>query len=145
MRQILILFIAFLAMIGMAGATDTAITAAVALDDYNDYASAPSGWTTLNGNGSINSYVWPAGYELILMANVTGILDDNYLSIIAGDNPPAFRSMLGNMTISDWTDGGNEVRYIGPLESARFINDTGYLTISSLNLTGKVAILKVKG
>lgn len=131
---------------GMASAiTITPIAAVSSLDDYNDYASAPASWTTLQGNGSYNNYAWPAGYDLIIMANVTGVLDTNYLSIMAGDNPPAFRAGIGNMTISGWTDGGNEVRLIGPLESARFMNNTGYLEISSLNLTGKLAVLKVKG
>jgi hypothetical protein len=62
---------------------------------------------------------------------------------MAGDNPPAFRSDIGNLTISNWTDGRNEVRFIGPLESARFMNSTGYLQVSSKNLTGKLAVLKV--
>ena len=63
---------------------------------------------------------------------------------MAGDNPPAFRSGMGNLTISTWTDAIGEVKFIGPLESARFMNDTGYLEISSLNLTGKLAVLKVR-
>ncbi len=129
---------------GAASATYTVISNVVSLDNENDYASAPASWDTLLGNGSVNFYDWPDGYDLFLMANVTGVNTTNYLSIIAGDNPPAFRSDIGNLTISTWTDGGNEVRFIGPLESARFMNSTGYLQVSSLNLTGKVAILKVK-
>lgn len=129
---------------GAASATYTVISKVVSLDNENDYASAPASWDTLLGNGSVNFYDWPDGYDLFLMVNVTGVKTANYLSIIAGDNPPAFRSDLGNLTISTWTDGGNEVRFIGPLESARFMNSTGYLQVSSLNLTGKVAILKVK-
>ena len=132
-----------LVLMGSASATYTAISAVSALDDLNDYASAPTSWTTLAGNGSINYIAWPEGYDLILMTNVTGVLATNYLSVMSGDNPPAFRSGIGNLTISGWTDGGSEVRFIGPLESARFINSTGYLEISSYNLTGKVAILKV--
>lgn len=129
---------------GAASATYTVISKVVSLDNENDYASAPASWDTLLGNGSVNFYDWPDGYDLFLMANVTGVKTTNYLSIIAGDNPPAFRSDIGNLTISTWTDGGNEVRFIGPLESARFMNSTGYLQVSSRNLTGKVAILKVK-
>lgn len=139
----LILFLSMLLMMGMAGATYTAISAVSSLDEPNDYASAPTAWTTLSGNGSINYYDWPEGYDLILMANVTGILAKNYLNIMAGDGAHAFRSSIGNKTISTWTDGANEVRYIGPLESARFMNATGYLEVSSKNLTGKVAVLKV--
>lgn len=128
---------------GAASATYTVISKVVSLDNENDYASAPASWDTLLGNGSVNFYDWPDGYDLFLMVNVTGVKTANYLSIIAGDNPPAFRSDLGNLTISTWTDGGNEVRFIGPLESARFMNSTGYLQVSSKNLTGELAVLKV--
>lgn len=138
-----ILFLAMMLLLGMASATYTAISAVSSLDEQNDYASAPTAWTTLNGNGSINYYDWPEGYDLILLANVTGVLATNYLSVMAGDGAHAFRSSIGNKTISTWTDGANEVRYIGPLESARFMNATGYLEVSSYNLTGKVAVLKV--
>lgn len=138
-----ILFFALLAMMGMASATYSAITAVSTLDNLNDYASAPTAWTALAGNDSINYYAWPAGYDLILMVNVTVVKATNYLNVMAGDNPPAFRSGMGNLTISNWTDGGNEVRFIGPLESARFMNSTGYLQVSSKNLTGKLAVLKV--
>lgn len=145
MKYIFLIFAAFLLMWG-ASATDTytEISANVSLDELNDYAAAPGSWTTLADNGSINYVAWPGGYNLILMTNVTNITNaTNYLSVIAGDNPPAFRSGIGNLTISGWTDGANEVRFIGPLESARFMNSTGYLQISSKNLTGKVAVLKV--
>jgi hypothetical protein len=144
MRKILATLLLLMLLVGAASATYTVISKVASLDNENDYASAPASWDTLLGNGSVNFYDWPDGYDLILMANVTGIKTTNYLSIIAGDNPPAFRSDIGNLTLSTWTDGGNEVRFIGPLESARFMNATGYLQVSSKNLTGKVAILKVK-
>jgi len=144
MRKILATLLLLMLLVGAASATYTVISKVVSLDNENDYASAPASWDTLLGNGSVNFYDWPDGYDLILMANVTGIKTNNYLSIIAGDNPPAFRSDMGNLTLSTWTDGGNEVRFIGPLESARFMNATGYLQVSSKNLTGKVAVLKVK-
>lgn len=144
MRKIFAFLLMLMLLAGSASATYTMISKVVSLDNENDYASAPASWDTLLGNGSVNFYEWPDGYDLFLMANVTGVKTQNYLSIIAGDNPPAFRSDIGNLTISAWTDGRNEVRFIGPLESARFMNSTGYLQVSSLNLTGKVAILKVK-
>lgn len=144
MKKVLsIILLAAMLLVGMAGATYTAISAVISLDEQNDAATAPGAWTTLAGNGSINYYEWPAGYDLFLMANVTGIKTTNYLSIMAGDGAHAFRGSMGNKTISGWTDGGSEVRIFGPLESARFKNATGYLEVSSLNLTGKVAVLKV--
>ncbi len=143
MRKIFAFLLMLMLLAGSASATYTVISKVVSLDNENDYASAPASWDTLLGNGSVNYYDWPDGYDLFLMVNVTGVKTANYLSIIAGDNPPAFRSDLGNLTISTWTDGGNEVRFIGPLESARFMNSTGYLQVSSKNLTGKLAVLKV--
>ncbi len=143
-KKIISILLGLMLLFGVALATDTAITAVSSLDNENDYAVAPGAWTTLAGNGSTNYYDWPDGYDLIIGANVTGVLSTNYLSIIAGANPPAFRSGIGNLTISSWTDGGSEVRWIGPLESARFMNATGYLKVSSKNLTGKLAVLKVK-
>ncbi len=144
MKRILFSLLMGMMLIGMAGATYSAISAAVDLANTNDYEEFPGAWTSLAGNGSINYYAWPAGYDLYLLANVTGILTTNYLSVMNGDNPPAFRAGIGNLTISGWTDGANEVRVIGPLESARFMNDTGYLEVSSYNLTGKVMVLKTK-
>lgn len=144
MKKILsIILLAAMLLVSMAGATYTAISATMSLDEQNDAATAPGSWTTLAGNGSVNYYDWPEGYDLFVLANVTGILSTNYLSIMAGDGAHAFRGALGNKTISGWTDGGSEVRIFGPLESARFKNATGYLEISSKNLTGKVAVLKV--
>lgn len=144
MKKILsIIFLALLISMGLAGATYTAISATMSLDEQNDAATAPGSWTTLAGNGSINYYDWPEGYDLFLLANVTGVLSTNYLSIMAGDGAHAFRASVGNKTVSGWTDGGSEVRLFGPLESARFMNESGYLEVSSKNLTGKVAVLKV--
>ncbi len=146
MRNIILFGLLAMALVGMASAGYTTISAAVALDSINDAEEFPTAWTTLAGNGSINQYAWPGGYDLFLLVNVTGVQSSgtvNYLSVMAGDNPPAFRSGIGNLTVSGWTDAQNEVRIIGPLESARFINNTGYLQVSSYNLTGKVAILKV--
>lgn len=142
MKKIFAFLLMLMLLTGAASAAYTAISKVVSLDNENDYASAPS-WDTLLGNGSVNYYAWPGGYDLILMVNVTGVKATNYLNVMAGDNPPAFRSDIGNLTISNWTDGGNEVRFIGPLESARFMNSTGYLQVSSKNLTGKLAVLKV--
>jgi hypothetical protein len=143
MKKIFAFLLMLMLLTGAASATYTAISKVVSLDNENDYASAPASWDTLLGNGSVNFYAWPGGYDLILMVNVTGVKATNYLNVMAGDNPPAFRSDIGNLTISTWTDGGNEVRFIGPLESARFMNSTGYLQVSSKNLTGKLAVLKV--
>lgn len=134
-----------LLLMGTASATYTAISAAVDLANANDVEEFPTAWTTLAGNGSINYYAWPAGYDLFLLVNCTALgQSSEYLSVMAGDNPPAFRESIGNLTVSDWQDGSYEVRAIGPLESARFMNNTGYLQVGSYNLTGKLCVIKAK-
>ena len=127
---------------GAASATYTAISKVVSLDNENDYASAPASWDTLLGNGSVNYYAWPEGYDLIIGLNCTSFSNTSvdYFSIMAGDGAHAFRSSIGNLTLTDRVAG---VTWIGPLESARFMNTTGYLEISSGYITGKVAVLKV--
>lgn len=122
MRNIFLFVLVAMLTVGMAGATYTTISTVVDLANLNDAEEFPGAWTTLADNGSINQLAWPAGYDLYILANVTGVLTTNYLSIMNGDNPPAFRQGIGNLTISTWTDGANEVRIIGPLESARFMN-----------------------
>lgn len=127
---------------GAASAAYTAISNVVSLDNENDYASAPASWDTLLGNGSVNYYAWPEGYDLIIGLNCTSFSNTSvdYFSIMAGDGAHAFRSSIGNLTLTDRVAG---VTWIGPLESARFMNTTGYLEISSGYITGKVAVLKV--
>ena len=141
-KSIFVLALVAMLLVGMAGATYTAISAVSSLDAQNDYANAPAAWTTLAANGSINYYDWPEGYDLIVGLNCTSFTSTSldYFSIMAGDGAHAFRSSIGNLTLTDRSAG---VTWIGPLESARFMNATGYLEISSGYITGKVAILKV--
>lgn len=143
MKKILSILFAVLLISGMASATYTAISAVSSLDNENDYARAPGSWTTLVGNGSVNFYEWPDGYDLILGLNFTSSYNTtlDYFDIIAGDNPPAFRASIGNLSYDSPSAG---VIWFGPLESARFKNSTGYLQISSGYMVGKLAIMKVK-
>jgi hypothetical protein len=134
-----------LALVGAASATYTAISAVSSLDGDNDYAFAPGSWSTLLGNGSVNYYEWPEGYDvLVLGLNFTSSYNTtlDYFDIIAGDTPPAFRSSIGNYS---YDAPGAGVVWIGPLESARFKNETGYLQVSSGYMVGKLMIMKVKG
>lgn len=143
MKKILHSLLALALLVGMASATYTAISAS-SLDSDNDYARGVGTWTTLATNGSINYYAWPDGYDkLIVGFNFTSTYNStrDYFDIMAGDNPPAFRSSIGNYSYDAPTAG---VIWFGPLESARFKNETGYLQISSGYMVGKLAILKVK-
>jgi hypothetical protein len=137
-----ILALVAMLLTGMAGAVSyTAITKVASLDDLNDYAKAPGSWDTLLGNGSINYYAWPEGYDVIVGFNYTSSTNSTYdhFDIMAGDEESgAFRAALGNFTIT----APSGIYFIGPLESARFMNETGYLQISSGYMAGKVAIIK---
>jgi len=138
MKKILsILFV--LLMLGMMAdaVTYTTITGTTTAGTYT---AAPASWVTLQGNGSIDNLLWPDGYDVLIGVNVTGSKTTNFISIIAGDNPPAFRSAIGNLT---YTTPGLGVKWFGPLESARFKNTTGYLRVGSKNLTGTVSFIKV--
>lgn len=142
--KILYSFLALALLIGMASASYTAISAVSSLDSDNDVARGPGSWTTLAANGSINYYDWPDGYDTIILGlNYTSSYNStlDYFDIMAGDNPPAFRASIGNLSYDSPTAG---IIWFGPLESARFKNETGYLQISSGYMVGKLAILKVK-
>jgi hypothetical protein len=147
MRQILILLVAWLALIGLSAATYTTMTP-VTIDSPNDYGRMTATWTSIAGNGSTCNFAMDGGYDYFLLVNVTSwdISDMtlDYLSIMAGDNPPAFRSDIGNMTLTMDDIGYINNIIIGPLESARFINDTGYCNIGSYMIDGKMTVLKLR-
>lgn len=138
-----ILFLTLMLSMGMAGATYTAITKVVSLDAQNDYARAPASWDTLLGNGSVNYYDWPEGYDLMVGFNFTSSYNTtrDYFDIMADtDAAHAFRASIGNYSFDAPSAG---VYWFGPLESARFKNSTGYLEISSGYMVGKLSVLKV--
>jgi hypothetical protein len=140
-RAISFLLLAVL-MAGVAQATNTVITAVTTLDGQNDYSAAPSGWTTLATGGNVNYVAYDGKYDYLIGVNVSVVRTSPVLNILAGDNPPAFRAGIGNLSVPLTN---NTVKWIGPLESARFLNSSGYFHMSGFNVTtGKIAILKVK-
>lgn len=58
------------------------------------------------------------------------------VSVLAGDNPPAQRAGLGDL---DTVLAQNATKIIGPLESARFIQDDGKLNIKFTPASGALA------
>jgi hypothetical protein len=58
------------------------------------------------------------------------------VSVLAGDNPPAQRAGLGDL---DTVLAQNAVKIIGPLESARFIQDDGKLNVKFTPASGTLA------
>jgi len=145
MKKILTVLLVLLALMGIAYAwAGSNIDVGVSLPG-NTGVQGISTWDTTLGNASVNYIAWPAGYNLIVLMNVTG-LEATYsahIDVLPGDNPPAFQSYLGNYTIPITSADSKGVYFIGPLESARFRNATGYLNIGTQNVTGTQMYLKV--
>lgn len=57
-------------------------------------------------------------------------------SILAGDNPPAQRAGLGNL---DTVVAQNATKLVGPLETARFIQDDGKINVKVTPASGTIA------
>jgi hypothetical protein len=138
--------IVLIALTGLVMAVDTAITV------KSPAPSSPSsvlkaGTTLKNGSPDVNYLVWPPErYYVILLVNVTSVADiDNtspHMTIMAGDNPPSFRSGLGDLNFTADQVGNF---FIGPLESARFKTADGYLKVYGTNITaGSVSAIEVR-
>lgn len=76
--------------------------------------------------------------ELIMLEvkNTAGAANDLTVSVLAGDNPPAQRAGLGDL---DTVIAQNATKIIGPLESARFIQDDGKLNVKFAPASGTLA------
>ncbi len=141
-----ILILAMMLLLGAASASYTTMTP-VSLDSQNDWGRMTAAWTTISGNGSTCNFAVDGVSTYLLLVNITSwdITDPtvDVLDVMAGDNPPAFRSGIGNLTLpmDDMLGAGTVV--VGPLESARFMNETGYINIGSYMVTGKMTVLEV--
>lgn len=142
MKISLILLLALsLSLIATATATDTAITAITTLTGENSYAAMPN-WQAAPTSTNTVYIAYDSLYRYFVSINVTVAGTSPKLNVLAGNNPPAWRSGIGNLSISLTN---NTLKTIGPLESARFVNTTGYLKFSTTNVTtGKIWVLKVK-
>lgn len=133
-------------LVGAASATYTTMTP-VTMSGQNDWGRMTAAWTTIAGNGSTCNFAVDGVSDYLLLVNITSwdVTDPtvDILSVMAGDNPPAFRSDIGNMTLTmdDMLGAGTVI--VGPLESARFMNSTGYINIGSYMVTGKMTVVKV--
>jgi hypothetical protein len=138
-------FIMILGFTGMALAADTVMTEASILPDSS--AVLDAGAALQDGIPDINYAAWPQYGNIYLMVNITDagdVLNDTpNFTIVKGDNPPSFRSGLGDLNISIT---GNGVYVVGPLESARFLNQTGYLRAYGTNITaGTITLIETVG
>jgi hypothetical protein len=146
MRKIILSLLAAMLLLGLAGATYTTMTP-VSLTDPNDWSRMTAAWTTILGNGSTCNFAVDGAYDYFLLVNVTSwdITDPtvDVLNIMAGANPPAFRSGIGNLPLPLPDLLGPGTGIVGPLESARFMNSSGYVNVGSYMVSGKMAVLEV--
>ena len=143
MRKILSILLFAMLVFGMAMATDTAITAVSTLSGQNSYvtATALASWQAVPTSTNTAYIAYNGAYNYFVLVNTSSVGTTPKFNILAGHNPPAFRASLGNLAVSLTV---NQTRLIGPLESARFLNATGYLKFSTTNVTtGKMWIVKV--
>jgi hypothetical protein len=128
-------------LIGVAGATDTAITGLATLTGQNTYGTEAY-WSAAPTSTNTVYIAYDGAYDYMVAINATSVGTSPKLNILAGTNPPAFRAGIGDLAISLTA---NRTIWVGPLESARFLNATGYLKFSTTNVTtAKMLILKVK-
>lgn len=105
-----------------AGTTEPSGTTA---DPTNDHSVDPGG---------------PTDLLLIRLANTNGT--DRVATIVAGDSPPALKAGQGNLDITVPATSG--VKWVGPLESARFIQSDGLVHIDlAASFAGTVTAYKV--
>jgi hypothetical protein len=131
-------------LIGVVAATDTAITAVTTLSGQNSYSTDVKigSWQSLPASTNTVSLLYDGAYNYLVAVNSTSVGTTPTFNVVAGNNPPSFRSGIGNLAVSLTV---NTPRLIGPLESARFINTTGYLKFSTTNVTtGTFRVIKVK-
>ena len=134
-------------LVGAASATYTTMTP-VSMDNQNDWGRMTAAWTTIAGNGSTCNFAVDGVSKYLLLVNITSwdVTDKSVdvLNVMAGTNPPAFRSGIGNLTLTMNNMIGAGTVIVGPLESARFMNETGYINIGSYMVTGKMTVVKVE-
>ncbi len=66
---------------------------------------------------------------VIEVENLTTVASNTFtFTVLSGDNPPAFRSGVGNLSKSAIASGSKTL--FGPLESARFIQDDGSISVT---------------
>lgn len=102
-------------------------------------AARPAGDTLDTGTAAVTLEAAVAGEServLLEVTNNAAAANNLTVSVLAGDNPPAARAGLGAL---DTVIAQNATRIIGPLESARFIQDDGKLRVTFTPAAGTIA------
>ena len=107
--------------------TRTAIT----LNDM-DGGFAPAETATAI-NKTNDHVVTPTRKNVILAIHLSAATAADTITVKAGDNPPAFRADIGDLVYS--AAGGAAEVVLGPLETARFIQNDGTINIDVAGTT----------
>lgn len=119
----------------MANATKINLTDVV----ENTALNQPTGDVLDTGTAAVTLELDPQGdtHNILLECTNTSVADDMTVAVLAGDNPPAFRAGLGDlsMVVSPGTP-----KYL-VLESARFMQDNGKIQIKATPASTKTQTL----
>lgn len=77
---------------------------------------------------------------VVLKLENTAVADEMTVDVEAGANPPAFRAGIGKLTV---TLAGGAVKWVGPFESARFLQADRTLKVTSTPASTKTQTLKI--
>lgn len=118
----------------MANATAITVTALPG----NTVVAQPTGNALDTGTAAVTLYTSAVNESdrLIFECTNTAAAAATF-SVVAGDNPPAFRAGLGALTSSNVAQNG--VVILGPLESARFMQNDGTVGVTTTPSTGTIA------
>jgi len=117
----------------MANATAITVTTLTA----NDETAQPTADVLDTGSSAVTIYTSAVNESDRLIFECTTTAAANHtFSIVAGDNPPAFRAGLGAITSAAIPQNG--VIIIGPLESARFIQNDGTIGLTTTPASGTI-------
>lgn len=103
----------------------------------NGNVEEPTGTTLATGGHTIAS---AEPERTILVVANTDSATDLTVTVAAGDSPPALAAGQGSKVV---TVPFGHTEYIGPFESARFLQDDGSLTFTPSTATGTVVALLI--
>lgn len=106
----------------------------------NAATTEPAGTTADPTNDHVINGVDASEQILIRFANTNG--SDRVATVVAGDSPPALSAGQGNLDVTVPATTG--VKWVGPLESARFLQSDGTINIDlAASFAGTVTAYKI--
>jgi hypothetical protein len=120
----------------MASGARTAITCTTLVENGEPASMATP--VTLDSTNNHTIALYPG--TLLRVVESGGSPGGVTITVLAGDDPPAFRSSLGDLTVT--IANATSETWIGPFESARFVNETGYLLVNTNSTDGTIEAFK---